>query len=318
MGFTVSSCSSSDDDAAAPEGSASTISLAKKADVTIYSGSATLYSTFGTKAMSDVMLADEGISSTVVDTGEVEVNLSVNAALARWDYIATKLSIHVRDTTDVEVVIPTPAEYYCSDADVKAIVLSHKDPTNNGVYQVNNSTPVSYTVDGQEIKLTVTYAADGIHVSTSGINSTVLEYLRTAYGDGITFEVWTYYKNSFVVDKDTTTVTRSALKSNYLDNSTVSFTTAPLRYVNAFGAIKDYSKEVYSKQDDNGIWWPYTDAACTVPLGTQYWTRSTDAKYSMYYVLTSTQNEWDCTVTLNAAAAYTWTGTDVYNKVYKK
>ena len=44
--------------------------------------------------------------------GEIEINLSMNAERDQDDYIFTKLSIHIRDTADVEVFIPVTPEYY--------------------------------------------------------------------------------------------------------------------------------------------------------------------------------------------------------------
>lgn len=254
--------------------------------------------------------AGTGVSTTD-STGEVEVNLSVNAEKSTGDYIATKLSIHVRDTTDAEVFIPTPAEYYCA-ADDMAIVLSHK--TGTVAYNVDNSTSVSYTIAGQTVTLTIAYENDGIRIKTSGINATVLKYLRDTYGDGLTFEVWNYYRSSITVGETTTAVTRDFLKSNYLDNSTVTFTTDPANYINAFGAIYDYTDKVYGLKDANGIWTPYTDEACTQELASTYWTRSADPRY---YTLNSSKNAWDCTVT-PTETTYTIKETKVYNQIYKK
>ena len=64
---------------------------------------------------------------------------------------------------------------------------------------------------------------------TYGINADVLKYLREQYSDGITFEIWNYYNNS---------ITREALKP-MLDNTTISFTTDPGRYVNAFAKLNN-------------------------------------------------------------------------------
>lgn len=60
----------------------------------------------------------------------------------------------------------------------------------------------------------------------------MLQYLRDTYADGLTFEVWNYYKASV----DGTTFTRDQLMP-MLDQSTVSFTNDPMRYVNAFAKL---------------------------------------------------------------------------------
>jgi LysM repeat protein len=157
--------------------------------------------------------------------GEVEVNLSVNDKKDVDDYIATKLGIHVRDTTDVEVYIPVDAQYYC-DADDMNIVLSHR-------LEIEQHSPkaeeIVYEVNGNKVRATVTFELGGIRIKTYGINADVLKYLREQYSDGITFEIWNYYNNS---------ITREALKP-MLDNTTISFTTDPGRYVNAFAKLNN-------------------------------------------------------------------------------
>ena len=155
--------------------------------------------------------------------GEVEINLSVNNKKDVDDYIATKLSIHVRDTTDVEVFIPVDAQYYC-DADDMNIVLSHRQEVEMHSPKVEE---IKYEVNGYEVRATVTFELGGIRIKTYGINADVLKYLREQYSDGITFEIWNYYNNS---------ITRETLKP-MLDNTTVAFTTAPGRYVNAFAKL---------------------------------------------------------------------------------
>ena len=268
----------------------------------------------GTGEGTDTGTDDTNTGTVSANVGEVEVNLSVNAEKSEGDYIATKLSIHVRDTTDVEVYLPAPAEYYC-EADDMSIVLSHKDDAE----QYNNTadyTTMTYTIDGQDISLKVAYELGGIRITTSGINAEVLKYLRKTYGDGLTFEVWNYYKNSVTIDGTTSDVTRGFLKNQYLENSTVTFTEGTGEYVNAFGGINDYTGTVYEGTDSvTGVRTPYTDEALTQVLDSQYWDRSTENP--RYYVLHSTVNGWDCTVK-PSDSSYTLQGTDGYNQIYKK
>src|SRR3712207_9354961 len=83
-------------------------------------------------------------------------------------------------------------------------------------------------------------------VKTQGINETVLKELREKYGDGITFEVWNYFKSE--------AITREQLQP-MLNNSTIKFTAVPDRYVNAFGAVYNYNdgeSPVYSKLENEG------------------------------------------------------------------
>ena len=235
--------------------------------------------------------------------GEVEVNLSLNERKTDGDYIATKLSIHVRDTADVEVFIPVEAQYYCQ-ADDMNIVLSHKQQAEQ-YNTAANDREMAWTVAGQTVKLTVSYATDGIRVKTQGVNKAVLKALREQYGDGITFEVWNYFKAE--------AITREQLKP-MLDKSTVSFTEAPGRYVNAFGALYDYTGKVYPKADGNGVWTPYTDEACSQELSSNFWRRDADGKY---FLLNTHVNPLDCTVK-PADTTFAAQGRLLYSPVYRK
>ena len=149
----------------------------------------------------------------------------MNAEKEKDDYISTKLSIHVRDTTDVEVFLPVPAEYYC-EADDMNIVLSHRLELEQ---HSPSSSYMEFEVDGQIVTTSVVFEMGGIRIKTQGINAQVLKYLRTNYGDGITFEIWNYYNSS---------ITRSNLKS-FLDKSSISFINNPPQYINAFAKVDD-------------------------------------------------------------------------------
>lgn len=166
---------------------------------------------------------DTAVDPIVVPTageGEVEINLSVNEKKDEDDYTASKLSIHVRDTTDVEVFMPVPAAFYC-DADDMNIVLTHD------IELAHGSTVVTYDVNGNVVTANVVYEPEGIRITTHGITAEVLQYLRTTCHDGITIEVYNYFNDS---------MSREALKP-YLDKSTVTFTANTGRYINAFGIV---------------------------------------------------------------------------------
>ena len=208
----------------------------------------------------------------------VEVNLSVNDEKETGDYIATKLSIHVRDTTDVEVFIPVGADYYC-EADDMYIVELH-----DSVYVYNELTEqTQIEVAGQTVTLTVTFENGGIRVTTDGINADVLKYCRENFGDGITFEVWNYYKDN---------TTRDDLKPS-LDASTITFLDKePDYYINAFAKLREYTEPIYDQyNEETGEWTLYTDEACTQELGSQYWER-TEGGYEIF----GHKNPWDCVV----------------------
>ncbi len=152
--------------------------------------------------------------------GSVEVNLALNAEKATGDWKESHLSIHVRDTTDITLFLPVEAQYYCPKDDMM-IVQKHDE-----AYQYNETaTSTSMTINGNVVKLTVNYADNGITISTNGINADVLEYLRTTYGDGLTFEIRNYYNDG---------LDRTQLQQ-LLNNSTISFTNAPATYVSANG-----------------------------------------------------------------------------------
>lgn len=157
--------------------------------------------------------------------GEIEINLSMNAERVQDDYIFTKLSIHIRDTADVEVFIPVTPEYYC-EADDMEIVLSHQQGL-----ELHSPAPdrLEYNINGHIVVATVSYEATGIRIKTDGITPEVLTFLRNTYADGLTIEIWNYY-NEYAV-----TLGRDGLKE-MLDKSTVSFTRQPDRYVNAIVA----------------------------------------------------------------------------------
>ena len=288
-----------------------------------------------------------------VITDEVEVNLSVNDKKDEGDYIATKLSIHVRALTDVEVYIPVGKDYYC-DVDDMAIVYSHKlDPN----YQYSNpgkdeetfqggSFTYIYTVKGdyekdgatltanEEIKVRVQYENGGIRVTTDGITQKALDYLQYTYQDGITFEVWNYFNSAIVNEENPTEsipVTREELKTKF-NQSTVEFTSTehPTYYVNAFAMLYDYQKEdihVYMKDNK-----PYTmdvtyDATGKVVSETEtdnlldqkYWVAKDDGTFKEFK---GEKNAWDCTVTPPTAyiVETTHTGQNPadYNVIYKK
>jgi hypothetical protein len=160
---------------------------------------------------------------TVTTMGHVEVNLSMNAEREKDDYIASKLSIHVRDTTDVELFIPVPAELYCA-ADDMYIVVSHREEL---LKHSPSSSTMEFDVNGHTVNMTVAFEMDGIRINTKGVNADVLKYLRKNYGDGITFEVWNYYND---------TANRDMLKI-LLDKSTISFAKDPGQYINAFAIV---------------------------------------------------------------------------------
>lgn len=231
-------------------------------------------------AMNPQQLTEEEVLEEPVEES-VEINLSVNDEHVNGDYIASKLSIHVRAVTDVEVFIPVEKQYYC-EADDMDISLSHKEL--DVLYNVEPQY-VEMQIGASKVTFMVQYEADGIRVATSGVNQDVINYCAEHYGDGISFEVWNYFNG----------LTRADLKP-MLDLSTVTFLTRnPKYYVNAFAKKADFVGPVYNAFNEDGQLVPYTDFDCTQPLDPIYWTRLTPAARD--YVFLGEKNPWDCIVT---------------------
>ena len=75
-----------------------------------------------------------------------------------------------------------------------------------------------------------------------------MTYLRNNYADGLTIQIWNYY-NDYAVKQG-----RDALKE-MLDKSTVSFTTAPDKYINAFARVDDTKNPLDCKVSPVGSYW---------------------------------------------------------------
>ena len=165
----------------------------------------------------------------VAGNGSVEVNFSINER--QYESNDTKLSIHVRDTTDVTLFIPTPAEYYCPVDDM-LIVQKH-----DVAMAYSPSSTVDMNINGNIVRLTTTYSQTGITISTSGINAAVLKYLRKTYNDGLTFEINSYFNTKRVDESGNVVEVKREELQALLNKTTISFTQTPKFYLNAFGVI---------------------------------------------------------------------------------
>ncbi len=151
------------------------------------------------------------------------MNLALNAERETDDYIYSHLSIHVRDTTDVTITLPIPAAYTVASDDMM-IVMNHAEEN----YVLNDAQEsFSMVIAGQTVTLTINHTETAIYITTSGINSTVLKYLRENFNDGITFEVRTYFNVE-------TAPSRTELQE-LLNQSTIEFENATAVYVAAYG-----------------------------------------------------------------------------------
>ena len=143
----------------------------------------------------------------VPGTPEVQIDFNVkddqhqgtDTAYARNE---TKLSIHVRDTVDVEVYIPIAKDKYCEKDDM--FVVERHQP-GYWVYNGDNAEgisqeTVSMNIAGDDITLTISYEPAGIRVKTKGIGANALKYCRQQFGDGITFEISNYFTGFAMAD----------------------------------------------------------------------------------------------------------------------
>ena len=172
-------------------------------------------------------IVPDGYEDDDYNNGSVEVNFSYNDEQDNGDYIATKLSVHVRDTTDFEIFIPVEEEFYCRQDDM-FIVKTHQ--AEQYVYNENYAETLSMQIGDNTVTLTVTYKPEGIYVKSEGINADVLKICRELYFDGLTFEVWNYFNSN---------IDRAALKAKLDEKTTVSFTQGTEVYVNSYPGDND-------------------------------------------------------------------------------
>lgn len=190
---------------------------------------------------------------------EVEVNLTINDSHNTGEKkhdisdLWSKLSIHVRKGTDVRIVMPVPDAYFCESDDfairgVDMSVIHADDPI-----RVDRA---EFNIAGKQITLTVTFTSNAIIVTTDGIDQEVIDYLYETTGDGLNFEIWTYFQTEYrdaetgeIMARDG--VSREDLQ-NWLNQSTIKFLDEePDYYINAFGS------------EDNGA---RTPGDCTVSI----------------------------------------------------
>ena len=235
--------------------------------------------------------------------GEVEINLSVNDEKKTDDYIWSKLSVHIRCATDVEIFIPVEAEYYCK-ADDFYIVQKHW--VEDAYVYTDKTETVSMEIAGKTVTVSVIHEQSGLKITTDGICKDVLDECKRLYNDGLTVEVWNYYNDKME--------TRAILKSK-LDESTVKFIDEePAYYINAFAKVRYYTGAIYDKYDeDTKTWTLYTDEKLTEELSDEYWKRTADG-----YEIFGYKNPYDCVVTPTGTESYKTYTVGEYNVTYKR
>ena len=200
---------------------------------------------------------------TVAAAGsEVEVNLSINDKDNQGDikHLVSKLSIHVRYPHDVRITIPVPAQYQVDQDDFYIFNQHYVDVW---AQNRNKSTTATYTIgegeNAKNVTLTVTHVINEenpelsyIEVTTRGIDQGVFDYCREKYGDGLNFEVYSYFNYFYSVeeggellatDHSNFEAAAASLKY-YLDQATIEFIDdsgtlldkgdCPEYYINAF------------------------------------------------------------------------------------
>lgn len=103
------------------------------------------------------------------------------------DWKEIKTSIHIRDTVDIHVLLPIPADYQ-APADDFAIRAGES-------YEYISKS-IEIADEEFSIMFVITHKAEGIEIYVGGADcAAALRAARTAHNDGLTFEVHTYVKN---------------------------------------------------------------------------------------------------------------------------
>ncbi|MCH5234230.1 MAG: hypothetical protein J1E16_02980 [Muribaculaceae bacterium] len=175
---------------------------------------------------------------------EVEVNYAILDKHTQYDVadLVTKLSIHVRKATDVEIVVPIPGKYFVESDDLY-IFTDHA----NFVYN-DEVHSVEYEIGGKTVTLTVAITEENITVTTTGIDQDVIDACWEANKDGINFEVYNYFQTAEVlwVEDVPTNIVRPIKDVNreeligLMNQATIKFISDnPDYFINAFGANDD-------------------------------------------------------------------------------
>ena len=180
----------------------------------------------------------------VVPDNHVEINLSINDEKNQgFDGIVSKLSVHLRAATDVEIFIPVPAEFIIPQDDMN-IFKAHNDELvyggNPDVTIEGSEFVTEYSLNGHNITLTIKHGKDGITITTDGMTQDILDECQAQYGDGLNFEIYNYFE--FKEESEFAWENYWSVLKEYFDKATVRFTNEPDAYVNAFNKTEDGEK----------------------------------------------------------------------------
>lgn len=259
--FSLASCSNDvNEPNNTPDNEDVVLNLVKTPDVIAWTGSQTLLNTKGTRGYYTETENGED-KDYYYHNEEVEINLSVLNPQKKtvedengdpkeenkYDVVdlAAKLSIHVRQATDVTVTLPLDTKYII-DSDDLAIFADRLDEEELLANLTTTSHKVTCEVDGNEVELNVSFGSTensknkgAVTVTTTGVTDAVGSCLET-YRDGLNFEVYIY-----LAEEKGREDTELATFKTQLNNSTVTFTENPFYYINAFAYNED-------KTDVNG------------------------------------------------------------------
>lgn len=281
-------------------------------DIFFRANEVTLGSTFSTKAEPEIVTLQSDDQLVVKDNVNVKLevadDLDEYIALKHWaegEYRAAKLTIEINAPTDVMVFLPVSSKYFCYNSQSALEIVAEK------LKEVEMTLPSSAIESQLEMRYgdvsmtclvgdlqaaaTVSYGkraddVEGIEVLVTGVTKRMVNYLNSSYGEGLTVEVWCYFKNS---------LTRQDMRDAFNRGANVAFSKKPPMYGNVFTYVRNYPYKTYAKEDETtGLLVPYKDANFTEELESKYWVRPAqeDGTPSKDYLLMCHKNEWDCKV----------------------
>ena len=264
-----------------------------KPNFVISSGTTTFVNTFGTKADPNL--------EPVVTNASVEANLSV-CAVEGEQYVASKTTVHIRMGNEVTVFLPVAANAFSADDKSAAMVYKETQDRSGGWGENYAYFEINAYGNEKKVEAKVEYITEGtepgIKITVTGVDDELAAYLWEGYKDGLTVEVWNYYKD----------VTLDDLKGGFDDGATIAFSAEPNSYVNAFAKIPDYVDDldviltsVERTVADKKFLFPVLSTG--EDLATDYWVRpadnygdetTPDIAPSYYYLLRGHVNPYDC------------------------
>lgn len=230
-------------------------------------------------------------ASTNRHGNEVEVNYAILDSHDKYGLadLVTKLSIHVRTATDVDIKIPIPNKYVVESDDLYIFQNHYNGVPSDKNTLLNEDTSLSYEIYDSKremvgkVILYIKFEPDNsslgadfsngyIHVYTQGITKEVIDACWDNNQDGINFEIYNYFQTEDVAweENDTSTTVEEVGKKNRellyacMNKAVISFTTQqPNYYINAFG----YNQEMTDVHPWHATVVPATDQGYDLRYG---------------------------------------------------